>query len=164
MAHRRQFGFTMVELMITIAIFSILVALALPSFQSTIERQRLIGATEGLFADLQYARSQAIKRNTSVQLQFDETDWCYGLDDSGLDCDCANTPANCTINGQQKVVQGSDYLNVTLAGTMTDNDVVFDPRLGMPVNNTDDVGIFTIAINGQSKTITINAVGRIKVD
>ena len=55
-----QLGVTMIELMITIAIIAILVAVALPSFSGTIERQRLRFAVETIVSDLRLAQTNAI--------------------------------------------------------------------------------------------------------
>lgn len=59
-------GFTMIELMITIALVAIMISLAYPSFVSVVNSNRLAGATNDLVGDLQYARSEAIRRNTRV--------------------------------------------------------------------------------------------------
>ena len=54
-------GFTLIEMMITIAILGILLALAAPSFQAMIASSRLTTATNDLMATLAQARSHAIK-------------------------------------------------------------------------------------------------------
>lgn len=67
-APRGSRGFTMVELLVTVALIAIVVALAYPSFVSVINNNRLAGATNDLIGDLQYARSEAIRRNTRVSV------------------------------------------------------------------------------------------------
>lgn len=59
-------GFTLIELLVTISIAAVLLAMAVPGFVSTINRSRLSGAANELVASLQYARSEAIKRNLAV--------------------------------------------------------------------------------------------------
>lgn len=65
---RSERGFTLVELMVAIAIFGILAAIALPNFSQMIESQKVRGASSDLFASLIFARSEAIKRNTTVSV------------------------------------------------------------------------------------------------
>ncbi len=59
---RCQSGFTFLELIITIAIGSILLAVAVPSFQALITSNKLTATTNTLVFSLQTARSEAIKR------------------------------------------------------------------------------------------------------
>jgi type IV fimbrial biogenesis protein FimT len=59
-------GFTLVELMAVVAILSILMALAAPSFTAFSSSQRLRGASTDLVTTLIAARSEAIKRNAEV--------------------------------------------------------------------------------------------------
>jgi type IV fimbrial biogenesis protein FimT len=63
-----QAGFTLVELMITIAVLAILIALATPSFTSVINSNRLAAQANNLTADLQLARSEAVRRNRRVSV------------------------------------------------------------------------------------------------
>lgn len=69
MRHRTtQGGFTIVEMMMALAVLGVLVAAAVPSFQSTMARARLEGAVNLLAIDLQYARSESIRRRTTATL------------------------------------------------------------------------------------------------
>ena len=57
----RQAGFTMIELMVVVAIVAILAALALPSFQQSIRSNRVATTTNEVLASLSLARTEAIK-------------------------------------------------------------------------------------------------------
>lgn len=61
-------GFTLVELVVTIAVGGILVALAVPSFRTFIQNSRLTAQTNSLVTSLDYARSEAIKRDAAVSV------------------------------------------------------------------------------------------------
>src|SRR5690606_7896913 len=63
MSRRNFAGFTLLELMVVIAIAAILLALALPSFTSTLRSNRVATSTNELLATLSLARSEAV-RNT----------------------------------------------------------------------------------------------------
>lgn len=64
--HRTQTsGFTLIELMVTIAIVAILAALAFPSFESSIRSNRVATMTNEMLASLALARTEAI-RSTHV--------------------------------------------------------------------------------------------------
>jgi type IV fimbrial biogenesis protein FimT len=67
-----QAGFSLVELMIVIAVVAIMAGIAAPSFQDMLASQRLSAATSALNESLWLARSEAIKRNTAVSFEFDD--------------------------------------------------------------------------------------------
>ncbi len=61
-------GFTLIELMVTLAVLAIVVAMAAPSFNSMIANNRSSGMATELTAALNFARSEAIKRVKPVSI------------------------------------------------------------------------------------------------
>ena len=60
----RAAGFTMVEMLMTMAIATILLTIAVPSFRYVTNSNRIAGELNGLLGDLQFARAEAIKEGT----------------------------------------------------------------------------------------------------
>lgn len=71
-------GFTIIELLVTIAIAGILVAVAMPSFTSSIKSNRLTAINNDLVSALNLARSEAVKRNQQVVVRRDAAGWDDG--------------------------------------------------------------------------------------
>lgn len=92
-------GFTMVEMLVVMTISAILIAAAVPSFNTMIARSRSSSASSTLLSNLELARSEAIRRNQNVTMcrtldanapeasvqcssaasaQFDGNDWASG--------------------------------------------------------------------------------------
>lgn len=65
---KRQRGFTVIELMITVSIVGILVAAAAPGYQDWVATTRLNAHTNELVTALHFARSEAVKRNVAVSV------------------------------------------------------------------------------------------------
>jgi type IV fimbrial biogenesis protein FimT len=80
---RFQQGLTLVELMVTVAILVILGSIAAPSFSRLLADQRLSGAANALLADINFTRSEAIRRGVNVTACPSAT-----ASGSGVDCVC----------------------------------------------------------------------------
>ncbi len=61
-------GFTLIEVMVTITVLSVLLVIGIPTYQRFTNTQKIKYATFDLMADLMLARSEAIKRNTSINI------------------------------------------------------------------------------------------------
>lgn len=123
---RNQPGITLIELLIVLAIVIILAATAVPSFITYLQTNRLTSATENMYYTLQYARSEAIKRNVTVYVSFKTgNSWCYGVNPgSTCTCDVANS---CTLGSTQAPSGGQ--LTLTATG-LTSNSLHFEPNHG----------------------------------
>jgi len=61
-------GFTLIELMVTIAVLAVVLAVGFPNFVALINSNRLTGAANDLVGDIQYARTEAVRRNARVTM------------------------------------------------------------------------------------------------
>lgn len=66
----QQRGFTLIELMVTIAIASLLLSLALTSFNTMMASSQVRSTAESIVSGLRMARAEAIKRNVPMRFQF----------------------------------------------------------------------------------------------
>jgi type IV fimbrial biogenesis protein FimT len=103
---RRQRGVTLIETMIVVAVSAVVLGTAAPSFRQMSARHQVEGPAIELASDLLFARSEAISRNESVRVSFQNpaAGACYVLHtgDAG-DCVCSGTgPALCS-NGAREI-------------------------------------------------------------
>lgn len=62
-------GFTLIELVIAVAVMSILLLIALPNFSIWLQNTQIRTAGEAILNGMQLARAEAVRRNTNVELQ-----------------------------------------------------------------------------------------------
>lgn len=65
---RAAAGFTLIELMVTIAVLAILLAIAAPSLETMLNQNRLAAASDQVIATLQNARMEAVRQNRRVMI------------------------------------------------------------------------------------------------
>lgn len=64
-------GFTLIELMIAIAILAIMLLVALPNFSIWIQNTQIRTAGEAILNGMQLARAEAVRRNANIEVQLD---------------------------------------------------------------------------------------------
>ena len=62
-------GFTLLELMVTIAVLAILATVGVPSFQTLVQNNRVVTQTNELVSVLNVARTEAVKRGRPVEVE-----------------------------------------------------------------------------------------------
>ena len=100
---RKQAGFTLVELLITIVILGILASLAIPSFREFVAGQRIKTASFDMMAMLTLARSEAIKRGANVSISASSTHFTVSADSGTTVLLQQEIPAGVTITGWSAV-------------------------------------------------------------
>ena len=106
-------GFTLLELVVALAIAAVLGAIATPGFSGLMARQRLQAAAHHLQADIALARHEANRRGLTVHLMFQPGPrWCYALS-AGVGTDCRQA-AVLPGGGVIKVVNAADHPGITL--------------------------------------------------
>jgi type IV fimbrial biogenesis protein FimT len=153
-------GFTLMELMVTIAIIAILSAIAIPNFIAWIPKFKLGGGCRDVLAILQKTRVQAVKDNTSYVLMFDTGNESYTafLDDgAGNPADAGNgvLDGGETVLVQKTLANGIDITATTLPGDL----VVFDTQ-----GVASTAGSITLTDNsGNSRQILLELAGSSRI-
>lgn len=113
-----QAGFSLIELVVALALVAILLGLAAPSFQTYMANQRAQSISYRLMADLRDARSDAIAQNTNCSVKRVGSDWSSGwqIVDCGDDCsaDGAGCPAASSLDGSRwNLTEANNLAQVT---------------------------------------------------
>jgi len=125
-------GFTLIELMVTLAIMIIIMAVAVPSFNETMLGSKLTSNANDFVTSLNKARSEAIKRNSTVT-------FCAST------CAASDTTCTCATAG------GWDQGWVILAGT----EIVFrhtSITTGLKMTDASNVRSITLQPTGVGAT------------
>jgi len=77
-SRNRAHGFTLVEMMVVVALVAILGAIAVPSSRNLLLNQRLASSASDFVAGLSLARTEAMKRSQKVRLLARNQDWANG--------------------------------------------------------------------------------------
>jgi len=109
---------TLLELLVAIAVLSVLVSLAAPSFSTILAEQRLRQASSEMRISLTTARSEAIKRGESVAVVPRDSSWSSGWcveADAGAS-GCTDAAIQGFVSGENIVVSASGAVRFNLWG------------------------------------------------
>ncbi|MFP8967929.1 GspH/FimT family pseudopilin [Pokkaliibacter sp. CJK22405] len=139
---KRQQGFTLIELVVTVAIMAIVAAWGIPSFGRMMLSYQVTSDSESLFRALVSARTAAVDRRTSVRV-------CPSS--NGTTCGSSSEIINfIDLNGDNQVNANADIiLRTRLKSSVSSNDPVSFTRSG----TTDGVKTYIICDENGSEAI-----------
>jgi prepilin-type N-terminal cleavage/methylation domain-containing protein len=146
---QKQAGFSLIEMIVVIAIMAIIMTIAIPNFFGWGPEKRLEGAASDIQGALHTARLGALKENSTAAVDFDIDDESYTVTVNGRTVRTGQMPA------------GVDLFSVTDLGTVTPTSTVgFDSR-GLANPSVD------IRVNGNGtstpRRIRLNLSGSSKI-
>ena len=165
----RNFGFTLVELLVSVAILGILASLAAPSFSESIKRYRINAIKEDLAGSIQLARAEAIRRGRQVVLireltcaatLTDDDDWSCGwrmVEDTNSNGSVTNTERALVLQ-TTTVPNGYSLMHVGLGDKLVFNIWGQATGVGQKFVIAPPEGIS----GATTTTVCINSGGRIR--
>lgn len=155
-------GFTLIELMVVVAIVAIVAYIAIPSYVAFIDNKRLVDSAEFIQGKLNFARAEAIKQSKTIYVGITSgTTWDVGIGDQ-----VACTGASATDCAISTSVNGTDNVSLTYyftdPGNGTGVDAVAQVRFD-PVRGTASATTITVSNSAGSLKVKVSVLGRITV-
>lgn len=169
-------GFTLIELMVTLAVLAILLVAAAPSFSDFIDKSRLKGVAQGVVDVINNARAESVRqgRDVSIAMKGTTTAWCLGAKaaaepsapgepvPAATACDCNASPAACVIGGQRSTFDTVLNNGVELSAAPTAS-FIFSNRFG----TVDGLGTTTFTMTSPRKKfdfeVTVTPLGQVSL-
>jgi len=127
--NKRSYGFTLIEVMITLAVLSLLLMLGLPGMGTWLQNTQIRASAEATQAGLHVARAEALRRNAPVRFQLVDTlaagcalaangtNWVVSLADTTGSCDAVESDAAAPqILQKRSGAEGSPNATVNATG------------------------------------------------
>lgn len=142
-------GFTLVEVLITVAIIGIMMAIAIPSILTWKLNTQFVGTIQSVASDLQRGKLMAVRENAQTQVDFNENDYFIYLDIEG-DNSFDASDGDRVIKNQQLP---SGY-------SMTTASFFFNGR-GVAPDIANEVVVQISGPSGRQGEIRVNVLGRV---
>lgn len=147
-----QSGFSLIEMMIVIAIIGVMVAVAAPNINSALERQRNKELSQTVASALKEARNEALFRHQAVKVEYTTT---------GLVVSQLRQPAN---TSESPIIR---TYPIGQGGFITpDSDIViFSPNKSVSFTKGDGkINTFCNPDGKVGRAVVVDKIGNIKVD
>lgn len=161
----RESGFTMMELIIVIALLVVVSAVSIPGFIDYLPNYRLKAASQDLYSNFQRAKLKAVEQNTNTAVSFSSTGYVIFVD---ADEDFVQD------GGETQVLQitWTDYKSVSVDSNTFDASaassepcIAFQPN-GIPADNSGGLANGSVTLentNGRTMTVSVSQAGGVRI-
>ncbi|MFK8067525.1 MAG: GspH/FimT family pseudopilin [Gammaproteobacteria bacterium] len=161
-------GFSLIELVVTVAIAGILMAVAVPSMRDLMVNNRIAGYANEFLSGLQLARSEAVKRGTRVTMcRSSNGTSCAGSGNWQVGWVIFEDDNDDGAFAAADIIQVHEELadSISLAGAGQTGPYVSFIQNGsaQTTSGTAQSGSLTLTLDSKSRTITLTSVGRVSV-
>jgi type IV fimbrial biogenesis protein FimT len=170
----RMPGFTLIELMVTLAVLSVVLVAALPSFADFFDKYRLRGAVDDVVSVVSNARAESVKtdRDVNITVGGAVANWCVGANAAATPaageeavgataCDCVDDTPACRVAGQPLIVAAGKHAGVSVGAVGT--TFSFDSKLGVITPLGTRSVTFRSPSNKYAMQLNVNALGQASV-
>lgn len=143
-------GFTLMELIVVVAVLGILATIAAPAFQQFLTERRLNGAARLLMTDLLNARMQAVTQNNRFLVSILDAGRYQVLDDGNEN--------GAFDSGESRLIRNmqDNFHDVQVAAN---NSPIFLPR-----GTVTNMATFTLSNNAGKRNVVVAATGRVRIE
>lgn len=180
---RKQRGMNLIELMVSVSVLAILLALAMPNFISMIQNAQNRTAAESVLNGLQLARTEALRRSTPVRFSLTDKDgkvaWTVGCVNANI-CPASiqnrvpeegggNARVGVTTDALPRPLEPDTFTEVLAAGAGLDKPAVvtFDSfgrasaAAGTEISRIDVTNV--VASDARRYVVTVGAGGQVRM-
>lgn len=158
-------GFTLVELMVAVALLGILTAMAMPSYRDWIQNTMIRNAAESIQNGLQKARMEAVKHNAPVQFVLDNNAaWRVG---------CVTVTADCPDPIEERAAKEGASTNISFQAIPANATTIIFTNMGTvlpsppaaaaPFTRLDIDNVALPAADSRDLRITLSASGSVRM-
>lgn len=158
---KKHIGFTLIELMVAVAVVGVVVAIGMPSFGELLKNNRMVTQANTIIASLHQARSETINRGISVRIEplVAGTDWSAGWQ---LRIDGSNPSDNDFDDDVDIVIRSYEALKQSTLTSTVDNIIY------LPDGSVSAAAVLTLIANectrDHKRIISIKLSGFIWLD
>jgi prepilin-type N-terminal cleavage/methylation domain-containing protein len=153
----RQCGFTLYELMVGVAVLSVLASVSIPSLQENLPKYRLNGAAGTIMADMMYAKMRSATLNRQYRIIFTVGSETYAIQKGNK----SRGSTSWTTEGAVKDLKASGeshyYPGIDIVAVSSNPVVIW------PTGTMDVTAIKLQNEKSQTATITSTIAGQIKM-
>lgn len=154
---KNQNGFTLLELLITLVIFAILVAIAIPGMNNLSAKNAVDAPARTLLTDIEYARNEAVSRSTDITICAStdaatcsataswETGWIIYINDAN---DCPEGECLLRIQNQASQITLNSTAIAIEFNELGESSVAFTANVCGNTLTDDDSQAITVNLSG----------------